>query len=216
MQTARAVPDKNVIREFLEPGQTILSNLLGSGTHKAVSLKNEILNRYVGDYIDSYGRNLSIIREDSTLKFIGISLPTVKLYPESEKRFFLKDFDVQFEFVNDDSLILISSGKIDWTAKKVKQKPVIILPDDILDKYVGNYVRMDNNSDIHVIKGEGSILKMEGKTVPPMDLFPTAENTFFAKGFPFQFEFIVDDSAKVIKMNVIGNGKTVCETKKKN
>ena len=206
----------NVIREFLESGQTVLNYLTGAGNHKVVTLVPEILDRFVGEYLDSYGRNLAIDREDSTLKFTGTGLPNVKLYPESEKKFFLKDFDVQFDFVNDDSLVLISNGKIDWTAKKIKQKPVINLPDDVLEKYVGTYVRLDNNSEIHVVKGEGSILKMSGETVPPLNLLPTDENMFFAKGFPVQFEFVKDESGTVIKMNVIGNGKVVCETRRKN
>jgi CubicO group peptidase (beta-lactamase class C family) len=206
----------NVIREVLESGQTLLDYLSGSDTHKVIALTNEILDGYVGDYLDSYGRNLSITREDSTLKFTGNSLPTVKLYPESEKKFFLKDFDVQFEFANEDSLILISNGKIDWTAKKIKQQPVINLSDEILERYIGTYVRLDKNSDINVMKGDGSTLKMSGETVPPMDLFPTGEYMFFAKGFPFQFEFVTDESGKIIKMNVIGDGKIVCETRRKN
>ncbi len=205
----------NVIREFVESGQTLLNYLMGSDTHKVVTLTKEILDRYVGDYLDSYGRNLSIAREDSILKFTGNSLPTVKLYPESEKKFFVKDFDVQFEFVNDDSLVLIANGKIDWTAKKIKQQPIINLPDEVLERYVGTYVRLDNYSDIHVIKGEGSRLKISGETVPPMELLPTGEYIFFAKGLPFQFEFLKGKSGDIIKMNVIGNGKVVCETKRK-
>ncbi len=206
----------NVIREFLKSGQTILDYLTGSDTHKVVTLTNEILDGYVGDYLDSYGRNLSIAREDSTLKFSGNSLPTVKLYPESKKKFFLKDYDVQFEFVNDDSLVLIENGRISWTAIKIKQKQLINLPEDVLERYIGTYVRLDKNSDIHIIKGEGGVLKMSGETVPPLDLLPTDENMFIAKGFPFQFEFIKDESDTVVKMNVIGNGKVVCETKRKN
>jgi hypothetical protein len=111
---------------------------------------------------------------------------------------------------------IIENGKIDWTAKKIKQKPVINLPDDVLEKYVGTYVRLDNNSEILVVKGEGSILKMSGETVPPLNLLPSDENMFFAKGFPVQFEFVKNESGTVIKMNVIGNGKVVCETRRKN
>ena len=59
---------------------------------------------------------------DGVLKFSGEGLPNVTLYPESENCFFLKDFDVQFEFTTSDSFILINAGNIDWTAEKVKLK----------------------------------------------------------------------------------------------
>jgi CubicO group peptidase (beta-lactamase class C family) len=203
----------NVIKESIDIGENIVNN--NSDAHKTIVLSGEIMERYVGNYLDSYGRNHTITKEDSVLKFKGNGLPTVNFIPEAMNKFFLKDFDVQIEFINDDSLMLIANGKIDWTAKKIKQQPVINLPDDVLERYVGIYVRLDKNSDIHVIKGEGNTLKMSGETVPPLDLLPTGENIFFAKGFPYQFEFMKNESGKVTKMNVIGNGKVVCETKRK-
>jgi CubicO group peptidase (beta-lactamase class C family) len=110
----------NVIKESLDIGQNILDYMNGSNTHKIVTLSGEILARYVGTYLDSYGRNLIIIKEDSALKISGNGVPTLKLYPETENKFFPKDFDVQFEFVKDDSLIITANGKIDCTAKKIK------------------------------------------------------------------------------------------------
>lgn len=204
-----------VIREFFEPGQILLSYMKGSENRKKVTLANEILDRYVGVYLDSKGRNHTIYREDSILFFSGNSLPTVELNPESENKFFLTDFDVQFEFINNDSLVLIETGGIGWTAKKIIQKPVINLPDDVLEKYVGMYIRTDKNSDIHVVKGEGSTLEMSGETVPLFHLFPTDDNLFFAEGFPFQFEFIQDTLGNAVQINVIGDGKIVCEMKRK-
>jgi len=142
-------------------------------------------------------------------------VPTAKLFPEKENKFFLKDFDVQFEFIKEDSLIIIAEGIIDCTAKKIIQPPIVKLSGDILERYIGTYLRLDNNSEIRVTK-EGDILKISGETVPTMDLYPIGENRFFAKEFGVQFEFIKDESDKVIKMNVIGNGKLLCETKRIN
>jgi hypothetical protein len=133
-------------------------------------------------------------------------VPTVKLYPETESKFFLKDMDIQFEFSKDDSFTVTANGKLDCTAKKVKYPPMVKLSDDILERYVGVYSRTDNKSNLYVTK-EGDLLKLTGNTVPPMDLCPIGENRFFAKGFGFQFEFIKDESSKVVKMNVYGNEK---------
>jgi CubicO group peptidase (beta-lactamase class C family) len=204
-----------VINEYGKTGQMLLSYLTDNGNHKAIALTNDILDRYVGDYLDSGGRNLSIYREDNKLMFSGNSLPTVQLIPESENNFFLTDFDVQFEFVNNDSLVLIETGKIGWTAKKIIQKPVINLSDEILERYIGLYFRTDDKTEIKVIKGEGSSLKMSGTSVPPMDLLPTSDNMFFAQGFPFQFEFVNEEPGNANQINVIGDGKIVCEMLRK-
>lgn len=206
----------HVIREFSKTGQILLSYTIGTKNRKTVTLTNDILDRYVGDYLDSKGRNHSIYREDNKLMFSGKNLPTVQLNPESENRFFLTDFDVQFEFINNDSLVLIEIGEIGWTAKKIIQKPVISLPDDILEKYTGIYVRTDDKTEIQVIKGEGSSLKMSGESVPTLDLFPTSDNMFFAQGFPFQFEFINEEPGNATQINVIGDGKIVCKIKREN
>jgi predicted alpha/beta superfamily hydrolase len=101
----------------------------GPDTHKIRNLSGEILDRYNGLYLDSFGRILTITKADNALIFSGNRLPTVTLYPEAENKFFLKDidvqnkfflkdFDVQFEFTKNDSLIVIANGKIDYTAKR--------------------------------------------------------------------------------------------------
>ena len=52
-------------------------------------------------------------------------------------------------------------------------------------------------------------------SIPTPD-YPIEENRFFAKEFGVQFEFVKDESDKVIKMNVIGNEKVICRTKRVN
>lgn len=205
----------HVIRESIDIGKNVMDAMKGS-EHKMVLLSDEILDSYAGRFIDSRGRSLAITRNNNVLKMEGNGIPTVKLCPKAENKFFIQEFDVQLEFVNPDSFFLTAYGKIDFTAGRVTEPPIIVLSDKILEKYSGTYWRPDKNSDIFV-KKEDDILKLSGETVFPMDLYPMAENRFFAKGkgFGFQFEFIMDESNNVIKMNVIGNEKLLCETKRK-
>jgi CubicO group peptidase (beta-lactamase class C family) len=112
----------NIIKESIDMGEKILEYMKGSVAHKAIVLGDEILNRYVGTYLDSYGRELSISKEDSALKISGEGVPTVKLYPEAENKFFIKDFDVQFEFTEDNSLIITANGKTEVPAKKINRE----------------------------------------------------------------------------------------------
>jgi hypothetical protein len=198
----------------------------GTDTHKIINLSGEILEKYSGLYLDSYGRILTITKADNALIFSDNRLPTVTAYPEAENKFFLKDidvqnkfflkdFDVQFEFTKDDSLIVTANGKIDYTAKKIKHPPLVKLSDDILERYVGTYLRSDQNNNLYVTK-EGNSLKLSEETVHLAYLYPVGENGFFAfiKGTGYQLEFIKDESNKTIKMNVYGNGKLLGEAKR--
>ena len=111
----------DVIKESIDIGENILDYMKGTSTHKIIALSDEILERYIGTYlIDSYGVNLTITKEDSVLIMTGGGMPIIKLYPEAENKFFIKDVDVQIEFVSDDLFNLIENGKIDWSAKKIK------------------------------------------------------------------------------------------------
>ncbi len=111
----------DVIKESIDIGENILDYMSGSVKRKIVTLSDGILEKYIGDYlVDSYGVNLTVTKEDSVLIITGGGMPIIKLYPEAENKFFIKDADVQIEFFNDDSFSLIENGKISWTAEKVK------------------------------------------------------------------------------------------------
>ena len=109
-----------IIKEVFDDGETIINYIMGASPREAVTLSDEVLNRYTGNWLDSDGRKHKIVKGDGVLKFSGEGLPNVTLYPESENTFFLKGFDVQFEFTTSDSFTLISAGNVDWTAKKLK------------------------------------------------------------------------------------------------
>ena len=201
------------------------SAIHGSFTHEIVNLSDEILEIYSDLYLDLHGKILSIAKEDNSLIFSCNQLPTVTLYPQAENKFFikdfdlqnklfLKDFDVQFEFIKDDSLIITANGKIDNTAKKIKQPPFVKLSDDISERYVGTYIRSDQNNDLYITK-EGNSLKLSEVTFSTY-LYSIGENRFFAfiKGSGYELEFIKDESNKTIKMNVYGNGKLLGEAKR--
>jgi predicted alpha/beta superfamily hydrolase len=184
---------------------------------KLVNLSGEILESYSGLYLDIYGRLLKIEVENNVLQFSSQGLPTVKLYPQAENKFFLKGFDFQFEFVKNDSLNLISNGKINCAAKKLKHPPLVKLPDDILERYQGTYTRSETDNGVNITK-EGNLLKLYDGAALISYLYPIGENKFFAyvKGAGFQIEFIKDEFNKIIKADVYGDGKLIMEAKRKN
>ena len=109
-----------IVKEVFDEGETIINYIMGVTPREVVTVSDEVLERYTGNWLDSDGRKHKIVKGDGVLEFSGTALPNVTLYPESENKFFLKGFDVQFEFTSNDSFTLISAGNIDWTAKKIK------------------------------------------------------------------------------------------------
>jgi CubicO group peptidase (beta-lactamase class C family) len=89
----------------------------------AIKVDPKILDAYVGQYeIDSISK-FTITREGDSLMGQATGGPKLKLFPESETKFFVKEVDAQITFVRDDKgvtthAILHQGG--DQTAKKIK------------------------------------------------------------------------------------------------
>ena len=62
----------------------------------------KIYDAYVGQYRNPKGRILSVLREGDIL-MIEVGGEKLKLFPESETQFFLKEADVLLVFVKDDN-----------------------------------------------------------------------------------------------------------------
>ncbi len=110
----------NVVRESLDTGKILIDYLSNSYTHKAITLPDEILEKYAGTYLFSSGGRLTIVKENGSLRASGSGFPTVVLFPETEKKFFSKDIDVQFE-LEGDSFNIMANGKLFLTVKKMKR-----------------------------------------------------------------------------------------------
>lgn len=111
---------RNVIKESIDIGVNVLNNMMGTNVHKIIKLSDEILNGYTGKYIGSEGEEYTITKGDGVLIISGSNHPPVKIYPEKENKFFLKEFNVQFEFIKD-TFIITQDDKYDNTAIKVKK-----------------------------------------------------------------------------------------------
>lgn len=195
--------------------------------HKNAKLTDDELKSRSGLYIDSYGRTIAIFQSVNTLQFFSNSLPALTLYPETRNSFFLdknqvqndlylKNFDIQFEFVNDDSLVVMANKKADFTAKKVKCPALIKLSGAVVDKYTGLYTAPPPQKTFQIIK-EGDLLKIADDSNPTY-LYPVSENKFFAlvRGTGYELEFAGESPNQVSKMKISMNGNVVFESKKMN
>jgi CubicO group peptidase (beta-lactamase class C family) len=114
----------NVIKESIDIGKDILDDMYqSSNAHKIVSLSGEVIDNYVGTYIQPDGRIMIVGKEGNAIRVSGDGIPTFVLYPEAENKFFLKDFDAQLEFIRDETnkvtkLITYENGKKGIEAQK--------------------------------------------------------------------------------------------------
>jgi hypothetical protein len=90
----------------------------------AIELSEAVLERYVGTYELTPTFSIEVTRNGSELWLQATSQPKVRLWPESESEFFLKEVDAQITFVRDASgtvtgLVLHQGGQ-NPEARKVK------------------------------------------------------------------------------------------------
>ncbi len=83
---------------------------------RMVKLSDQVLDIYVGKYVLPDGKNVTVTREPNAIKLTGEGRPTQILYPLAENRFFVKEFDLQMEFVKDaadkvTNLVVYQNGK---------------------------------------------------------------------------------------------------------
>ncbi|KAI9437357.1 beta-lactamase/transpeptidase-like protein [Russula earlei] len=88
-----------IIKAALPAGATILGIMnKGSQAHECITLADALIQSYTGAYQQSNGKIMNVVKEGNAIKVSGDGVPTAILYPESETRFFLPDYDVQLEF----------------------------------------------------------------------------------------------------------------------
>jgi len=204
------------------------SAIYNSDNHKIIKITDAVLEKFSDLYLDSYGRIITLTNIDKTLQFSCDQLPTVILYPEAENKFFLKKedvqknlflkgFDVEFEFIKGDSLVVTANGKIDITAKKIKHPPFVKLSDNILDKYIGTYLPSGQNNKFEVSReGNSMIIATDGLI---SNIYPIGENKFYILykeqiNSTYEIEFIKDESNKITKMNISKDGNVVLESQR--
>jgi CubicO group peptidase (beta-lactamase class C family) len=92
--------------------------------------------------------------------------------------------------------------------------PTITLSNEILEQYVGTYLRSDATGYNLSITKAGYTLQITGEGVPLMNLSAEKEDLFFIKGLGYRYEFIRDESKKIVKMNIYDNDKLLLDAKK--
>jgi hypothetical protein len=89
-----------------------------------ISVPDEIIKKYTGHY--QYPDVEIVSKKEKEITFSLKGLPKLNLYPETENRFFAREYPLEVEFVEDDAgvvtkLIFYFDGKKAFEANKIKR-----------------------------------------------------------------------------------------------
>ena len=110
----------NLIKKTFDFGPIILAKMAGIENRKIINLKDFELESFSGDFLDSYGRKLSVSTIENGLKVAGEGVPTNSIYPIAPNIFVLADFDVEFIFTSHDQFSIFVDGKKDCDGQRLK------------------------------------------------------------------------------------------------
>lgn len=114
----------NVIKEALDVGDSIYEYMYERpNIPKIISVPDEIIKKYTGHY--QYPDVEIVSKKENEITISVGGLPKSNLHPEAENKFFMRELDIQVEFVKDDAgvitkLILYYNGNKAFEANKLK------------------------------------------------------------------------------------------------
>ena len=90
---------------------------------RLIKLSKAATDTYVGNYVLPDGRPVTVTTENNVLKLSGKGFITALLYPETETKFFTREYDLQIEFVKAgdtvSNFIIYNDGKQVMDIKRV-------------------------------------------------------------------------------------------------
>jgi CubicO group peptidase (beta-lactamase class C family) len=189
---------------------------------KEIELPVAILQKYVGVYQLNEAIANSIRLVDGRLTTQVTNQGQSPMFPESEKAFFLKDIDVQMEFVTDEqgrvTELLMHQGGRTQKARRfsdtVIERQAISLPRPTLETYVGTYELENRPGRGLTITLEGDQLMGQPMGGPKMALFAEAEGKFFFKAAAAQVEFVKDPAGNITHVMMGGGGRSTKAVRK--
>jgi CubicO group peptidase (beta-lactamase class C family) len=169
-----------------------------------VQLKEDQLKKWVGAYEFEDGAIRHIFFKDGALKSMRESETNTvfDIFPLSENRFMFEEGNIEYKFsINEDGkkeAIFIAGNEnkgIETDKPMPKEKEVVTLAADILNKYVGTYELAPNFNVVITVKGNEIYAQATGQG--QFQLFAENETTFFAKVTALKVVFNKDTSGKV-------------------
>ena len=171
--------------EELEPKNSSSKTDLSSD-RGGMDLDPVIFDKYIGRYELAPNYILNVFRERGTMMIQVTGQPALEIFPESEKRFFLKVVNAQIEFgFNEDGsvrgLVLFQDGRV-VPGRRVDDLKLTI---EQLAEYAGDYYSAELDVTYNLYLEEEDLMLRIGYS-SPVQLRPSREDVFEG-GFTFQF-----------------------------
>ena len=177
--------------------------------HKEVKIDPKLLDAYVGNYELAPNFILTVSREGDRLFTQATGQPKFEVFPEGDRKFFVKAFDAQITF---DAPVdgrspgaTLHQGGGDRPAKRftgevpaAKVRKEIAVDAAILERYVGRYELAPGF--ILTITREAGSLFAQATGQPKFPLFAETEKDFFLKVVDAQITFVADEKGKITKL----------------
>jgi CubicO group peptidase (beta-lactamase class C family) len=195
----------------LEFGGTVIL----AAERKEIEVPVATLQKYVGVYLLA-PKIFNMIRlTDGRLTAQISGQPEIPIFPESEKKFFLKVVDAQVEFVTSDKgrvthLLQFQNGRTQKAVRvsdTVVERTAIILPKKTLELYVGSYELKPGFDLVITLEGDQLMSQATGQGKNP--LFAETETEFFLKVVDAQIEFFKDSKSGVTHLFLHQGGKDI-------
>ena len=180
---------------------------------KEVEVPVAVLRNYVGVYQLGPRVTNTVRLMDGRLTTQLTGQPRLPIFPESERKFFLKVVDAQVEFVADEqghvTHLLQSQGgrtqKAPRISETVIERTAIALPRATLASYVGTYELRPGFALAITLEGDQLMAQATGQGKNP--LFPEAETKFFLQVVDAQVDFLKDAAGVVTHLVLHQNGR---------
>ena len=114
----------DIIKQVFDIGESIYEYMYDRpNMPKMINVPDETIKQYTGHY--QYPDVEIVAKNENEITLFLAGLPKSNLYPRTEKKFFMKEFDVEVEFVKDEAgaitkLILFLEGNKMFEANKIK------------------------------------------------------------------------------------------------
>lgn len=178
-------------------------NVILPSDRQTVEVPAATLKRYVGVYqlTPQITNTVRLTAGQLTTQLSG--QPALPLFPESDRKFFLKAVDAQVEFVTDDQsrvtgLIQRQGGRTlpaQRISDTVVERTALTLPAATLASYVGRYELKPGIDVAITLEGDQLLSQLTGQA--KVAIFPEAETRFFLKVIDAQLEFFKDADGAV-------------------
>lgn len=182
-----------------QPGSRITAR---PAERKAIVLDPAMYDEYVGVYKLWPGYIITITKENQRLMGQVTGQPKGELFPESERKFFVKGADVQVSFQRGlTGKVILTVHDEDQNLRALKFEPLALSVDQ-LTEYTGNYYSEELGTTYTFVVNDGQLVAQHRRH-EDIKLMPEQADAFFSGVWFFgQVKFMRDQSKRITGLKV--------------